>query len=109
MTEGGRPYGLIENGDIVVEGGRIAWCGTSDALPSQYAGLNTVDLEGRLVTPALIDCHTHLIYGGNRAREFELRLNGASYEEIARQGRRYCVDCQSDPQRDRRRALSERS
>ena len=86
MTEGGRPYGLIENGDIVVEGGRIAWCGTSDALPSQYAGLNTVDLEGRLVTPALIDCHTHLIYGGNRAREFELRLQGASYEEIARQG-----------------------
>lgn len=80
------PYGLIENGAIVVDNDFIEWVGEAEALPAEYAAVDTIDLKGRLTTPALIDCHTHLIYGGNRAREFELRLEGASYEEIARAG-----------------------
>jgi imidazolonepropionase len=60
--------------------------GSLAELPSEYADLPATDLGGRLVTPALIDCHTHLVFGGNRAMEFEMRLNGASYEEVARAG-----------------------
>lgn len=86
MESGGQPYGLIANGAVVLEGGRIAWCGPAHAMPDHYATWPRRDLDGRLVTPALIDCHTHLVYGGNRAREFEMRLEGASYEEIARAG-----------------------
>ena len=77
------PYGLIENAAIVCEGGMIRWIGPRADCPAQ--GPQT-DLGGRLVTPALIDCHTHTVHGGNRAGEFELRLNGASYEEVARAG-----------------------
>lgn len=80
--EGG--YGLIPDGVIAVEGGRIAHLGPD--LPAPYDGWPRTPLGGRLVTPALIDCHTHLIHGGDRAREFEMRLEGASYEEIARAG-----------------------
>ncbi|MEM9495400.1 MAG: imidazolonepropionase [Pseudomonadota bacterium] len=86
MVEGTTPYGLIDDGAVVVESGRVAWRGKRADLPHQYTDIEVVGLEGRLVTPALIDCHTHIVYGGNRAREFEMRLNGASYEEIARQG-----------------------
>ena len=82
----GKSYGLIENGAIVISAGRIKWVGAEKELPDEFAGLQGKNLEGRLVTPALIDCHTHLVYGGSRATEFELRLNGASYEEIARNG-----------------------
>ena len=82
------PYGTVEKGAIAVESGRIAWIGAAADLPGRPADLarNHIDLEGRWVTPGLIDCHTHLVYGGDRAREFELRLQGASYEEIARAG-----------------------
>ncbi|MEO1041409.1 MAG: imidazolonepropionase [Pseudomonadota bacterium] len=80
------PYGLIYDASIVVEGERIVWCGPRTDRPSSYAAERTIDLGGRLVTPALIDCHTHLVYGGNRAREFERRLQGATYEEIAFEG-----------------------
>ncbi|WP_127569439.1 imidazolonepropionase [Glycocaulis alkaliphilus] len=73
-------------GAIVIEGERIAWAGLQSDLPGAYSRAPSRDLEGRLVTPALIDCHTHLVHGGNRTREFELRLEGASYEEIARAG-----------------------
>lgn len=86
MTAGGAPYGLVEDAAIAVEGGRIAWAGAAVGLPSQYAGWPRVDMGGRLVTPGLIDCHTHIVFGGNRAREFEMRLEGATYEEIARAG-----------------------
>ena len=86
MVEGGEPYGLIENAEIIVDNGRVVWCGGVGGLPPEFRGLDTINLDGRLVTPALIDCHTHLVYGGNRAREFEMRLQGATYEEIARQG-----------------------
>ncbi|WP_298295400.1 imidazolonepropionase [uncultured Litoreibacter sp.] len=79
-------YGLIADGAIAIEGARIAWVGRADDVPDSYRTGPEHDLGGRLVTPALIDCHTHVVFGGNRAAEFERRLNGASYEEIARAG-----------------------
>lgn len=88
MTTGRSEYGLIENGAIAVTGKRISWLGSMDDLPVD-ARLNTpevVDVKGQCITPGLIDCHTHLIFGGNRAREFELRLKGATYEELQRAG-----------------------
>ncbi len=85
-TLSGPDYGLIEDGALVVEGGRIAWVGHQDALPGEHAGTAQRDMQGRLITPGLIDCHTHLVFGGTRAREFEQRLQGVSYEQIARQG-----------------------
>lgn len=77
--------GILEDGWIMVSGGRIAAVGSGDDRPS-VAKDDIVDLEGRWVTPGLVDCHTHVIHGGNRAREFEMRLEGATYEEIARAG-----------------------
>ncbi len=80
-AEGG--LGVIERGALVTGGGRIVFAGLEADAPAAH---ETVDCEGRWITPALIDCHTHLVYGGDRAREFEMRLAGASYEEIARAG-----------------------
>lgn len=81
-------FGAIRDGAIAIRGGRIAWIGPVASLPKDGIGPHTAmhDLGGGWITPGLIDCHTHLVYGGNRAHEFELRLNGASYEEIARAG-----------------------
>ncbi|WP_245541126.1 imidazolonepropionase [Yoonia vestfoldensis] len=79
-------YGLVRDAAIVVADGHIAWVGPASDMPADYAGLDQQAHDGRLITPALIDCHTHLVHGGNRAREFEMRLNGASYEDIARAG-----------------------
>ncbi len=79
-------YGLIEAGAIALEAGKIAWVGPEMDIPPLYQEVERHNLAGRLVTPALIDCHTHLVFGGNRAQEFEMRLNGASYEELARAG-----------------------
>lgn len=80
-------YGLIEDGALVVEGERLAWVGMRSEMPAQYRhGAVLYDAHHALITPGLIDCHTHLVYGGHRANEFELRLNGASYEDIARAG-----------------------
>jgi imidazolonepropionase len=80
-------YGLIEDGALVVEGERLAWVGMRSEMPAQYRhGAVLHDARHALITPGLIDCHTHLVYGGHRANEFELRLNGASYEDIARAG-----------------------
>ncbi|WP_390914328.1 imidazolonepropionase [Pseudosulfitobacter sp. SM2401] len=76
-------FGLIAEGTIVIDDGKIAWVGPAGDLPDAYQVGETIDLKGRLVTPALIDCHSHIVFGGNRAAEFEQRLNGASYEEIA--------------------------
>ncbi len=79
--------GLIEGGALAIRGGRIAYAGARSGLPEALSrGADVVDCGGRLVTPGLIDCHTHLVYAGSRAREFEQRLAGASYEEIARAG-----------------------
>lgn len=81
-------YGLIEDAALVVEGESIAWVGPRADVPADLLARCTVqhDAGGALITPGLIDCHTHLVYGGDRAHEFELRLNGASYEDIARAG-----------------------
>ncbi|MCW1952007.1 MAG: imidazolonepropionase [Octadecabacter sp.] len=79
-------YGLIEDGAIALDGETIVWVGPAADVPAAYRNAQTHDLGGRLVTPALIDCHTHIVFGGNRATEFELRLNGASYEDVARAG-----------------------
>lgn len=84
MTEGAA-YGLIPDGALILRDGLIDWVGPSSALPADARG-ERLALNGRLVTPALIDCHSHLVHGGERAREFEMRLLGASYEEIARAG-----------------------
>lgn len=80
------PYGLVEDGAVVIEDEIIVWAGPRAELPKDFANANSMSVDGRLVTPALIDCHTHIVSGGNRAREFEMRLNGATYEEIARAG-----------------------
>ena len=82
---GDQPYGLIADGALVLRDGLIDWVGPAAALPKDARGARH-DLGGRLVTPALIDCHSHLVHGGNRAQEFEMRLQGASYEDIARAG-----------------------
>lgn len=79
-------YGLVPGAAIAVEKGRISWIGPRADCPAALAKFRTADLGGRLVTPALIDCHTHLVHGGNRANEFEMRLKGATYEEVARAG-----------------------
>ncbi|MEM7189979.1 MAG: imidazolonepropionase, partial [Pseudomonadota bacterium] len=86
MVSGDAAYGLIENGAVVLQGEQIAWLGAEGDLPAEFSDAEPTDLDGRLVTPAPIDCHTHIVHGGNRAREFEMRLNGASYEEVARAG-----------------------
>ena len=90
-------YGLIPNGYLLIQDGLISALGPMSALP-EYLAKNlandtamghmdvTIDANGRLLTPALIDCHTHIVYGGHRAAEFELRLNGASYAEVAKAG-----------------------
>ncbi len=82
------PQRLIERGVLAVAQGQLQWVGAEAELPAAWraAAARNVDLGGALVTPGLIDCHTHLVYGGQRAREFEMRLEGASYEQIARAG-----------------------
>jgi len=87
-TDVAAPYGAIEDAALAVKDGRIAWLGRRaelDGAPETLAK-QVYWIEGRWITPGLIDCHTHLVYGGNRAREFELRLQGASYEELAKAG-----------------------
>lgn len=81
-------YGLIADGAIVIQGDSIRWVGSLSQLPAEFdgAGVDRHDCEAMLVTPGLVDCHTHLVYGGNRAEEFEQRLSGVSYGEISRRG-----------------------
>jgi len=78
--------GLIADGTLVIEGQNIAWVGAASDCPTGYNNLKTHSFSGRLLTPGLIDCHTHIVHGGERAMEFEMRLNGASYAEVARAG-----------------------
>lgn len=91
LREGGgvraAAYGEVRDGAVVVEGDRIAWVGEERTLPPEYRVVaDELDGEGRWLTPGLVDCHTHLVFAGNRAGEFERRLQGATYEEIAREG-----------------------
>ena len=85
---GDRPWCLIEDGALLTRDGTLLWVGAAPDLPPEHRAhiAQETNLGGALVTPGLIDCHTHLVYGGQRAKEFELRLQGASYEDIARAG-----------------------
>ena len=86
LAEGQPGLGVVEHGAIAVKGDTIVYAGPEAQLPAGLKATHTTDCEGRWITPGLIDCHTHLVYAGNRAHEFELRLQGATYEEIARAG-----------------------
>jgi len=86
MQDNGQPYGLIENGAVAIRGGEIVWVGSSASADVEAFSGNTVEGNGRYLGPGLIDCHTHLVWGGSRADEWEMRLQGISYEEIARRG-----------------------
>lgn len=85
MVASDEPYGAVEDGAILIHHGKIVWAGPRGELPKHKAA-ETDLLGGRWVTPGLIDCHTHLVFGGDRSGEFEQRLGGATYEEIARAG-----------------------
>ncbi|WP_200834874.1 imidazolonepropionase [Phyllobacterium salinisoli] len=86
LSEGLPGLGIVEKGAVAIRDGRIAYAGPEADLPSSLASLERIDCEGRWITPGLIDCHTHLVHAGNRAHEFELRLAGATYEEVAKAG-----------------------
>jgi imidazolonepropionase len=86
LSPSGPDLGLIDDGLIAARDGRIVYAGRAADAPSALDAKQRIDCAGRWITPGLIDCHTHLVYGGNRAHEFEARLMGASYEEIARAG-----------------------
>src|SRR5262245_55203112 len=80
------PLGTISGAAIGVEGKKIVWVGPRKEIPAQFKDVNTIDAQGALVTPGLIDCHTHCMFAGSRADEFFMRLQGKSYEEIAKAG-----------------------
>src|SRR5277367_4578263 len=83
----GRPgLGIVEDGLIACSDGVIQFAGSAADAPADLTATEIIDCEGRWITPGLIDCHTHLVYGGDRAHEFEIRLAGATYEEVARAG-----------------------
>ena len=88
MEPGGEAYGAIRDAAIGIADGRIVWTGREADLPGapEALALSVERLDGRWITPGLIDCHTHLVFASNRASEWEKRLNGATYEEIARAG-----------------------
>ena len=87
LARGAGGLGVVERGAVAARAGRIAFAGPEVDMPARWrAEAHIVDCEGRWITPGLIDCHTHLVYGGDRAQEFEMRLAGATYEEIAKQG-----------------------
>ncbi|MCT6698807.1 imidazolonepropionase [Rheinheimera sp. 4Y26] len=87
MTDNGQPYGTISDGALAVKDGIIAWCGPKAELPPcDLLSTPLYDGQGQWLLPGFIDCHTHLVYAGSRANEFEMRLNGASYQDIAAAG-----------------------
>ncbi|QWT21175.1 imidazolonepropionase [Bacillus sp. NP157] len=88
LTDNGEPYGAIADGALGIKDGRIAFAGARSDLPGDpHSVAHRVEsLQGTWITPGLVDCHTHLVFGGDRAKEFEMRLEGATYEEIARAG-----------------------
>ena len=86
MRKGGEPYGLVRDGAVGVSGGTITWVGRATDLPRDAVAKRTQNCGGRWLTPGLVDCHTHLVYAGNRSGEFERRLLGATYAEISREG-----------------------
>jgi len=79
-------FKIINNGAIAIDGDKVSWIGKDISIPDKFNKYCEYNAHGRLITPGLIDCHTHLVFGGNRAQEFDMRLNGKSYEEIAKSG-----------------------
>lgn len=87
LAEGAQGPGIIKNGAVAASDGRIVFVGAQADLPADLKNASSIiDCEGRWITPGLIDCHTHIVFGGDRAMEFEMRLEGATYEEVARAG-----------------------
>lgn len=86
LTVADAPVQPSQSACVAVQGGIVRWVGPSSALPAAYAALPRHDAQGALATPGLVDCHTHLVYGGQRANEFAMRLAGATYEEVAKAG-----------------------
>jgi len=87
MTEAGTGYGVVKRAALAITDGKIAWLGKESDLPTYNKNaIDVIDGQNKWLTPGLIDCHTHLVYGGNRANEFEMRLQGKSYQEIAEAG-----------------------
>ncbi len=86
MTDGSASYGDILNGALAIKNGQIAWLGAEQDVPADAHAAETHDGQGAWLTPGLIDCHSHIVYAGNRSNEFEARLNGVAYEAIARAG-----------------------
>ena len=86
MRAGEMPYGTIRDGAVGIRGGVIAWVGRQADLPRDAVAMQRLECDGTWLTPGLIDCHTHLVYAGNRAREFERRMLGATYADISREG-----------------------
>ncbi|MBL4764850.1 MAG: imidazolonepropionase [Colwellia sp.] len=87
MTEAGAGYGEVTGAALAISAGKIVWLGKEANVPEyNKSEVDIIDGQGRWLTPGLIDCHTHLVYGGNRANEFEMRLQGKSYQEIAEAG-----------------------
>ena len=90
--------GLVANAALALSGDRVAWAGPESELPAEYAAEDALDCGGRLVVPGLVDCHTHLCFGGWRGDEFAQRLAGASYQEIAAAGGGIASTVQARPQ-----------
>ena len=86
MAGDGLDLGLVEGGAVASTDGRITFAGSEADLPSPLTAAEMVDCEGRWITPGLIDCHTHLVFAGDRSDEFERRLSGETYADIARSG-----------------------
>src|SRR4051794_14951330 len=86
MAENSAGLGIVEHGALAARDGRIVYAGPQSEMSSAFAQGEIIDCEGRWITPGLIDCHTHLVHAGHRANEFEMRLAGATYEEVARAG-----------------------
>ncbi len=77
---------LIKNGAIIFDDEKILWVGNSNSIPKEYKNIQTVDCSGKVLLPEIVDSHTHLVFGGNRAKEYSMRLNGADYQDIANSG-----------------------
>lgn len=86
MTNNLDDFGITNNGAIAIDGDKIVWSGKDKDTPEKYKKYNEYNAKGKLITPGLIDCHTHLVFGGNRSNEFNMRLNGKSYQEISKAG-----------------------
>ncbi len=86
MSDSASEYGTIEKGALALQGETIAWIGTMEDLPQDPVADKVIDCQGKWILPGFVDCHTHMVWAGSRAKEFEMRLSGKTYEEISKQG-----------------------